>query len=102
MSFFVKINSFSNIFDLNRKYYLVLKENKKNFVDSQIRRFGIHENISQTCETYQNQTNGHQDTHIHDLLWTPSKNKYNLHQIMSSSCHLDRASNDEFSVECLF
>ena len=23
-------------------------------------------------------------------------------KVMSGSCHLDRASNDEFSVECLF
>ncbi len=34
--FYVKINSFINIFDLNRKFYLVSNENKKNhgFVDS--------------------------------------------------------------------
>ena len=26
----------------------------------------------------------------------------NISKLMSDSCHLDRASNDEFSVECLF
>ena len=49
---FVKISSFSNIFFISiEKFYLVLKENKKNFdkKKSWIRRFGIRENKSQKC-----------------------------------------------------
>jgi len=46
--FFVKINSFSNIFDLSRKKtYLVLKENKKNFV-KKIRVF-LDSEFVKTC-----------------------------------------------------
>ena len=32
MPFFVKVNSFSNIFQTIEKFYLVIKEEKKNFV----------------------------------------------------------------------
>ena len=51
VSFFVKINSFSNIFDLNRKFYLVLKEKQEKFREKNvwIRRFRIRENMSRTC-----------------------------------------------------
>jgi len=46
--FFVKINSFSNIFDLSRKKtYLVLKENKKIFV-KKIRVF-LDSEFVKTC-----------------------------------------------------
>ena len=49
--FFVKINSFSNIFDLSRKKsYLVLKEKQEKFCEknSCILGFGIRENMSRT------------------------------------------------------
>ena len=38
-------------------------------------------------------------THNEILYFTAGYGKFCL---MSGSCHLDRASNDEFSVECLF
>ena len=44
----MKINSCSNIFVSIEKFYLVLKENKKNFVEK-ILGFGIRENMSRTC-----------------------------------------------------
>ena len=45
MSVFVKINSFSNIFDLNRKILPCFKRKQEKW----IRRFGNHENMSWTC-----------------------------------------------------
>ena len=45
MSVFVKINSFSNIFDLNRKILPCFKRKQGKW----IRRFGNHENMSWTC-----------------------------------------------------
>ena len=45
--FFVKMNSFSNIFDLNRKILPCFKRKQENF-PKKIRRFGVHENISRT------------------------------------------------------
>ena len=49
--FFVKIKSFRNIFDLNRKILFCLKRKQERFCfkNSWIRRFGISENMSRRC-----------------------------------------------------
>ena len=54
MSFFVKINSFSNIFDLNRKILPSFKRRREIFCEKKwwIRRFGIRKNMSRNVNTY--------------------------------------------------
>jgi hypothetical protein len=49
--FFVKMNCFSNSFDLIRKILPCLKRKQEEFREknSWIRRFGIRENMSRTC-----------------------------------------------------